>query len=258
MKKEPRYATEADLCADFLKWVKDSAGRFDNGVQVPKWTPYAETAGWDILLVAEDGTQIGIQAKLKFNLKVISQTIPSSWDAWRDNGPDYRAILVPENDGYVEDICAALGVTAFWARGGWSERVDFHPALSMQTWNHGWHYWSPRKRCPLPEFVPDVIAGASGPVQLTTWKVAALRLIARLELKGFLTRQDFRDLSIDPRRWTGPSGWLVSGPVPGQWLRGPGLDIEKQHPVVYAQVLEEVRGNFNPDLKTDLIGDVIA
>lgn len=260
MKKEPRYATEADLCADFIKWVQTTGGKSDRGQKVPVWTPYAETAGWDILLVAEDGTQIGVQAKLKFNLKVISQTIPSAWDAWHDTGPDYRAILVPENDGYVEDICSALGITAFYARTGYhKEKPDFHPLLGVDSWRASWHYWSPRKRCALPEFVPDVIAGASGPVQLTKWKVAALRLIARLELQGFLTSQDFRDLSIDPRRWTGPSGWLVSGPVPGQWLRGPGLDIEKQHPVVYAQVLEEVRAKFiAAEPKRDLLGEVQA
>lgn len=259
MKKEPRYATEADLCADFIKWVQAASGVFDRGQKVPVWTPYAETAGWDILLVAEDGTQIGVQAKLKFNMKVLHQTIPETWDEWHDRGPDYRAVLVPEYDGMVNHICRALGIMPFYSQWRGYGAPEFSPSLHMHDWNGGWHYWSPRKRCALPEFVPDVVAGASGPVQLTQWKVAALRLIATLELQGFLTRQDFKVYSVDPRRWTGPSGWLVSGPVPGQWLRGPGLDIEKQHPVVYAQVLEEVRAKFiAAEPKRDLLGEVQA
>ena len=92
--------------------------------------------------------------------------------------------------------------------------------------------------------VPDVIAGASGPVQLTKWKVAALRIIARMDLRGFVTRQDFREIQIDPRRWTGPGGWSIPGAVPGQFARGPKLDFDRQHPVVYAAVLAEERKKF--------------
>lgn len=245
MAKTARYPTEAALCADFISWVKAEVGRFDHGAQTPVWTPYAETAGWDILLVAEDGTQIGVQAKLKFNLKVIAQTIPSCWDAWHDEGPDYRAVLVPENDGLVDQICAALGLTAFYSRGAsWENRPSFGPGLAMEHWRGGWHFWSPRQRCKLPAFVPDVIAGASGPVQLTKWKVAALRIIARMDLRGFVTRQDFREIQIDPRRWTGPGGWSIPGAVPGQFARGPKLDFDRQHPVVYAAVLAEERKKF--------------
>jgi hypothetical protein len=106
----------------------------------------------------------------------------------------------------------------------------------------GWHYWSPRKRCELPDFVPDVVAGASGPVQLTKWKVQALRLVARLEIRGHVTRQDFRTLGIDPRRWLGPQGWLQADPErPGEFTRGDALDFDRQHPTVYAQVLAETR-----------------
>lgn len=250
MKKPPRYATEADLCADFIAWVKAEAGKLHHGIKTPVWTPYAETADWDILLVAEDGTQIGVQAKLKFNMKVLHQTIPVSWDAWRDTGPDYRAILLPENDGMVDDICSALGITAFYAtdrsyygRGEPDHLMEFCPGLSMEHYR-GWHYWSPRKRHELPEFVPDVIAGDSGPVQLTKWKIAALRIVATLEVRGHVTRQDFRTHGIDPRRWM-QAGWLVPKSErmqdAGQFVRGAGLDFDRQHPEVYAKVLAEIR-----------------
>jgi hypothetical protein len=245
--KKPLYETEAALCADFIAWVKAEGGKYRNGVQTPVWTPYAETAGWDILLVAEDGTQIGVQAKLKFNMKVLSQSVPECWNHWHDRGPDYRAVLVPDRDSSHENICAALGLTMFAVNGRrWDGRqADFAPGLDMHTWNGGWHYWSPSKREVLPEFVPDVVAGASGPVQLTKWKIAALRIVATLEVQGHVTRKDFQQYGVDSRRWTGPGGWLVPRSEKmqhaGQYVRGPGLDFDRQHPDVYAQILEEVK-----------------
>ena len=251
--KQPRYATEADLCADFIRWVNGEAGKLHRGVKTPTWTPYAETAGWDILLVGGDGTQIGIQAKLKFNMKVLHQCLPDCWDHWHDRGPDYRAVLVPERDSMHEGICAALGLTLFTPSGrnypGYP--AEFTPGLNMENWNGGWHYWSPKERETLPEFVPDVIAGASGPVQLTTWKIAALRIVATLDVRGFVTRQDFRSYGVDPRRWTGPGGWLVPRSErmqhSGQYVRGDALDFDRQHPDVYAKVLAEVRAKLSSE-----------
>lgn len=247
MKRDPKFATEADLCAAFIAWTVIEDGRFNFGVQTPAWTCYAETAGWDILMVGADGTQIGVQAKLRFNMKVLQQSVPDAWEAWRDYGPDYRAVLLPDRDSDVVTLCGALGLVAFAPTGhcvdtAGETRHAFSPGLNLEHANGGWHYWSPRTRCMLPEFVPDVVAGASGPVQLTKWKVQALRLIARLEIRGHVTRQDFRLLGFDARRWLGPQGWLLSDPAtPGEFTRAAGLDFDQQHPTVYAQVLAETR-----------------
>lgn len=236
MKKPAPYATEADLCAYFIAWVKR---------QREAWTPYAETAGWDILLVAADGTQIGVQAKLKFNMKVLAQSIPDSWAHWHDRGPDFRAVLVPEWDSTHAGICGALGLTLLHSRRSYGFENEFSPDLDGRSYSReGWHYWNPGERCELPAYVPDVTAGASGPVQLTKWKVAALRIVATLQVRGFVTREDFRAHGIDPRRWTGPGDWLAPGAQPGQYVRGPGLNFESQHPDVFAQVLEEVRAKL--------------
>lgn len=255
MAREPLFKSEADLCAAFIRWVDAEAGRYSYGIRCPKWTAYAETSGWDILLVAPDGTQIGVQAKLRFNMKVLAQSLPERWAHWHDHGPDYRAVLLPESDGHAEQICAALGLMLFSSTGRSWYDVDrhghsFRPGLNLEHAD-GWHYWSPRKRCEVPEFVPDVPAGASGPVQLTKWKIAALRIVATLEVRGFVTRDDFRRHHIDPRRWTGPGGWLVAGVEPGQFLRGPELDFDAQHPRVYAEVLEEVRAELAREIKEE-------
>jgi len=225
------FATEADLCAAFITAAK-AAG----------WTAYAETAGWDVLLSGRDGTQIGVQAKLRFNLKVIDQALAGRWEAWREEGPDFRAILVPDAGG--ESLCAALGLQLIHARG---DGRSFDPDLSFDYGYKSWHYWCPERRHPLPDFVPDVAAGASGPVQLTRWKIAALRIFARLEIRGHVTRADFKDLGIDMRRWVLPSSWLVPGATPGQFVASHARpSVAAQHPEVWPQVLADERKKAAP------------
>jgi hypothetical protein len=232
MRRVPVYATEADLCEAFNAWARTLG-----------WIPYAETAGWDVLLVhPEDGTQIGVQAKLKFNMKVLLQSIPSRYEACSADhrGPDYRVVLLPFHDGAANEICECLGLRTIWPsyRNG-----EFEPTFGADQWRsyHGWHFWNPAKRHELPAYVPDVAAGASGPVQLTRWKVAALQVAATLELRGYVTRQDFKRYGIDPRRWMNDHDWLIPGDKAGQFKRGPTLNFDKQHPDVYAQVLADVR-----------------
>ena len=60
---KPSFKTETELCNGFISCLPQD------------WTAYAETAGWDILLANKDGTQIGVQAKLRFNMAVLEQAI---------------------------------------------------------------------------------------------------------------------------------------------------------------------------------------
>lgn len=218
------FETEAAMCAAFMGWAREQG-----------WTPYPEWADFDILLVHGDGTQIGIQAKLKFNLAVLAQIAGSTWMLPDKVGPDYLAILVPECPS--PGLCAGLGVAAFtYGRHG----KTFIPALDVgrRSWEP-WHYRNPEQRCPLPRFVPDVQAGASGPTRLTEWKLAALAIAATIDIRGYVTRDDFRLHRIDHRRWT--QDWLVPCEgAAGRWVRGPLCpDFAAQHPVIYPQVRAE-------------------
>lgn len=231
---EPRFALETDLCARFAAGVGEA------------WQPYTETAGWDILLVRKaDGFQIGVQAKLRFNTDVVSQTLESGW--WADrNGPDCRAVLVP---GYVaigglDGICGYIGLTVIrcWPEGHphcrW-RASGFEPALPKarsDDWGEAWHELAPWRRCKLPAFVPDVVAGDKAPLRLTEWKIAALRVAAILELRGHVTRADFRLLKIDVRRWL-TAQWLRA--EDGRLVEGNMPAFRRQHPKVYAQILAE-------------------
>lgn len=229
-KREIPFASEAELCTAFIAWA-EKAG----------FVAYAETAGWDILLIAADGTQIGVQAKMTFNMKVLHQTITSDWE-WRDEGPDFRAVLLPYRDGGI--ILDALGIKLFYPYGDYSlgrGEHSFLPDMNRDNRYDRWHYWNPLRRHALPEYVPDVMAGDSGPVQLTNWKIAALKITALLELRGFVTKADFKRFGIDIRRWVGPNSWLGAGTQPGQFVAGKQLIFHTQHQTVYPQIKVDIQ-----------------
>jgi hypothetical protein len=231
------FVTEMALCERFLA-----------GVDRQLWTPYAETGGWDILLVRNaDGFQIGIQAKLRLNAEVITQAMEKG-DSYQAEhpGPDCRAVLVPHGSGAGFGVIAtALGITLIAVRAP-DERYDrshviFWPPLpraGADDYAH-WPEHAPAKRHPLPPYVPDVPAGSKSPVQLTAWKVKAIKLAITLEHRGYVTRKDFSHLSMDYRRWITPQvGWLrVEN---GRYVKGPRLpDFQAQHPMVWEQIKAE-------------------
>lgn len=232
MKKIPQFPTETALCAAFIAWAKPQG-----------WIAYPETADWDILMVHADGTQIGIQAKLKFNLMVLHQAITTNNPRWHDEGPDFRAILIPEQSGYTE-LTAHLGLIEIFARRDYFRPAvhDFEPKLGDLDRYHGWHYCNPAKRVALPEYVPDVPAGVPAPSTLSHWKIAALHIIATLEIRGWVTRLDFSSNHINPGIWLYGSKWLKPGEAKGQWIADESMpDFKSQHPTVYPQIVEKLR-----------------
>ena len=250
MKPAPAFATEAALCAEFL----DAVARGGD------WIAYAETAGWDILLVRRaDGFQIGIQAKLRLNGDVLSQAVERAGYAVTAPGPDCRAVLVPQGKlGSLYSVAQALGVTVLRMEPptGTSRRPWFIPKLPTPgetIYSHGdWNERAPARRIALPDYVPDVAAGAAAPLQLTDWKIKAIRIAVTLERRGFVTRYDFRHHGLDHRRWMAPApGWLR--PDNGRWIAGPALpDFKAQHPRVYAEILAEAE-KWLPEVPLDLV-----
>lgn len=234
-KAEKAFVTEAAMCKRFLSALPE------------EWVSYLETAGWDILLVRKaDGFQVGIQAKLKLNAHVISQAL-ENYGVWSVDrpGPDCRAILVPWDQSGYELICKYIGITVIrvtpeqtpsaW---GYVSRTVFEPALPGGYFGNQdpWQEWAPMMRHMLPDYVPDVTAGSPAPIQLTSWKIAALKLTVLLDRRGHVLRSDFKHLGIDHRRWL-PSGagWLVIDG--GRYIKGAHFpDFARQHPRVYREI----------------------
>jgi hypothetical protein len=233
-----RFDSEAALCAAFIAWVS----RTDPGVQC-----YAEWAGWDILLAYPEGWQVGIQAKLRLNAEVLGQAALSIYD---DGivGPDFRAVLVPERNGW-SGIASRLGIIAFWAHqqpydyGRKADDWDFLPTLTQPRYiTEGWTDWNPVRRHDLPPGEStDSVAGSSAPVTLTHWKLGALRVLAELAVTGTITTKRIRQIGIDPGRWT-TYRWLEPGTKRGLWTRGAKCPrFDEQHPSAYAVALGEAR-----------------
>jgi hypothetical protein len=243
------FASEADLCAAFI-------------ARLPKgWTAYPETGGFDIVLVRDDdGFQIGIEAKLKLNAKVIEQAVEGgAWYYAGGSGPDCRAVLVPDGRTGFNAVCAALGITVirlnmvtngYQRLWGCGSPQRFWPGLPSR--NEGCREWferAPMQRISLPDYVPDVTAGASAPTALTVWKIKAIKIAITLERRGYVTRADFKHHQINISRWIAPyAGWLV---LDGEkrWIRGPHLpDFRAQHPRNYAEIDADIARWAPPSL----------
>lgn len=245
MRDEVPIESEAHLVSLFCQEVE----RLNNERNAKrKWTIYHETAGWDLLLVDDTGVQIGIEAKMSLNVKVLTQALPQHYS--EDDGPDYRAVLVA-GAGVQKDIgrlAGYLGLTVLHlSMSRWHASMpisidmtprDLPDEMSRSLYSfERWHAWHPRKRLALPDYLPDVEGGKAAPLMLTDWKIRAIKLVILLDRRGHVTRKDMAHLKISPTRWTAWNGYLKPGETRGQYVRsGITPDFKAQHPTNYAQI----------------------
>lgn len=243
---EPKlFATEAELVERFC-WLNHPDRWERNRSNAPKWTPYHETAGWDLLMVHESGVQLGIEAKLTLNAKVLEQALPTPH--WHVQGPDYRAVLVP-SDGlqhHLTVIAWHLGIVVIrvsasrgWRGDTW-ESWNAQPGLpSLDSAYHSqdWPAWYPGKRCTLPDYIPDVSGGKASPVTLTQWKVGAIKLLILLEKRGWVSRTDIEALDLSASRWTAAKDGYLDRGAGGVFIRGAYTpNFKAQHPRNWAEI----------------------
>lgn len=241
-KKAKIFEKESDLCAAFIGSLPD------------EWQAYPESCGFDILLVRKaDGFQIGVEAKLALNGKVICQVAEKAgtWEVCRP-APDCRAVLVPDDaSGDLAGVCRLLGISVIrqyapTGTKGQKYKKDYYwveaftprlPEVNTRqySWDEDWFERCPQERCEVPDYVPDVVAGVKCPVQLTPWKVSAIKLVVTLDKRGYLTRRDFKHHQVSMSRWT-QGGWLFSQ-GDGRWTKGQYMpDLRGQHPVNYVEI----------------------
>lgn len=225
--KKP-FDKETDLCSAFIEAV-------DKRI----WTCYAETGGWDILLSRNsDGFQIGVQAKLRMGIDVITQAI-ENWVRADGPGPDCRAVLVPTHNGAYDAVCKYLALVVLTIRlpGFGRKKPEVYPWLPDHNGRSNvrdWPEWAPAERHKLPSYVPDVAAGSPSPKTLSEWKIGAIKIAILLDKQGFLTRHDFSKMNVDHRRWLpGARGWLEIEDKT-RYVRGKYFpDFRKMHPKAY-------------------------
>lgn len=226
------FDREADLCTAFIASLPDG------------WTAYPETWGWDILLSRdEDGFQIGVEAKLRLNPKVLEQSLENPWYLTASSsGPDCRAVLVGHVNAGLQRIAAYIGIVVVHFHGtelknGIRKAYAFSPTLPFTEYDDGsWWEWCPAERLALPDYVPDTCAGNPAPVSLTPWKVKAIKLLILLDRRGYVTRADFRHFQLATTLWTNrTNGWL--SPSNGVYIRNRRTpDIRAQHPTNWLDI----------------------
>lgn len=232
--KARHFTKEADLCSAFISILSDA------------WVAYPETGGFDILLSRKsDGFQIGIEAKLKLNAKVIAQAAERSLRQ-EGSGPDCRAVLIPDGVGEdLRDVCELLHITPirvthdeFLATYMQKSPYRFHPDLpSGDSWfsSRTWFELAPAARLRLPDWIPDVSAGVSAPTTLTDWKIRAIKICVILDKVGYVTRRDFSFHKIAMSTWT-QRRWLKKSGIYAQWVAGNLPDFRSQHPINFEQI----------------------
>ncbi len=243
----PKYpwGKEEELCAHFM----DKAKYFG-------WTTYPETEGFDILCVANQevrgpftpGMQLGIQAKLAANVDVLAQAMPPNpKDYAYRKGPHFYGVLVPYAIREFQEVARRLGILVFQGarrKGAKHARVyevddhsfrdRFLPTRLPLVAEH-------KERCWVPDVRVDYAAGASGPRQITKWKLQSVRLALHAVQQGYLTLLDFKKFGISITRWV-QMGWIrCSGHLVIQKRRYNRYQLveEKKPPhLLYPEVVE--------------------
>lgn len=226
--------------------------------KIPGWTCYPEAAGFDVLVVNDDGRQIGVEAKLTLNAKVADQILPNHGeDFYGSPGPDHRLVIVSKitdaNAG-IAKMLRRLGVKVLCPNESWTARGYEHTfslehrLLYAEGWNVSDEHmfdWSPAERCRVPAIVTTLPAGVPAPVRLTPWKESALKVVALMRKQGFITAKQIAAHGIGVTAWTQPSGskpaWLGKSAVRGQWLETKHMPpFDNQHPDMYAKAVRDL------------------
>lgn len=251
--------TERDLCLIFIEEMNEQPG----------WTCYPETCGFDILVVHDSGRQIGVEAKLHLNSKVADQILPAdSWHRYGGAGPDHRLVIVrsiTDANAGIAKMLQQLGV-AVWELQV-RERAHGH-ATFFQVREHlrkddlcregdycfqaGMFDWNPTERLIVPDAVPTLDAGIPAPIQMTPWKMAAVRVLARLRVQGSIAAKEIVAEGCSPSIWT--QRWLARGSACGQWVETEAMPaFDRQHPELYEVALAKARALYRAATTADLI-----
>lgn len=184
----PGYKAEAELCSDIVAWARRG------GCAV-----HPECGGWDILIVAPTGEQIGVQAKLKGTTHLVAQGI----EGMRDNaGPDIVALAIPMYDASTDRVASELDMTMLYGVG-----LEPRGHTDFDNWFRRARRRATTKRCWVPEVEVDLPCGVPSPRTLSPWKFGAAKLCARLRDGETISRREAGELAINIQLWV-QRGWV--------------------------------------------------
>lgn len=175
---QPVFATEADLCSAVIVRLREWG-----------WTVYPESCGFDFVAV-RDLIQVGVEAKLRPNLRVLSQAL-DRFDR-RLRVPHCIATLVERRNADFDRVAERAGLTSLsWV----SHFMDANPRHFETELRNGQLRF--RTACGseagtlrLPDLVIDVPAGVPSPQTASAWKVRAVKMALRLRAGEEITRSN--------------------------------------------------------------------
>jgi hypothetical protein len=184
-----KYDYEKDMCADITANAKEKG-----------WKVFPEQGGWDIVLVS-GLLQVGIQAKLRPNLKLFMQTVV-------DDGqpePHFKAIAIGNLSRSEKKDIERLATYMKFIFIDMSYHHFFWLVHNKKDSNNvtDWaYYFTPSEKALwLPPVIADIDAGVPSPKTVSPWMVAAIKLEEICKAQGWvlLTTYYICSMEKDPR-----------------------------------------------------------
>jgi hypothetical protein len=177
-----KYELERDMCSELTIEAKN------NG-----WVVYPEQSNWDLLLV-RNGIQVGIQAKLRPTIKLLSQSlVPEEYP-----GPHYRAVAVGNTHWKERDDFAKISIALrlIYIDMAVHPSCWFYKAINNGGEKISWRYYRhfPSEILWTPPFVPKLEAGIPAPQTTSPWKIAAVKLEFIAKEKGWVSIIDAKEI----------------------------------------------------------------
>jgi hypothetical protein len=187
------YKKEVDLCNDFIFWSK-----------MYGYKVYPECGGWDMLLV-KNGVQIGVQAKLKANMKVLAQALDGVCERKLKVSPHYRVVLVaskPSSDFIKLAKACRIIIISFFGniskhyclRYNDIKAINYNYEFKSFIGSARYYRYAAKKRVKLPLFVADIKAGVPSPRNVSDWKILCIKAERLCIKQGYITSRDVKTL----------------------------------------------------------------
>lgn len=179
-----KYELEKNMCDELTAYAK-----------LGGWTVYPEQGGWDLLLI-RNKIQVGVQAKLRPTIKLLSQALVPEILA----GPHYRAVAVGNTNYKEKDDFSRVAQTLRLVFIDMGAHPDYWLYKATQgftrgqriPWIHYRHF--PSNMLWIPSFVPKLDAGIPAPKTVNPWKVAAVKMEFIANRKGWVSIIDAREV----------------------------------------------------------------